>query len=98
MKKRFNDTGVCVPEKHFMVDTSDKISKILGMVEQGDYFVINRPRQFGKTTTLFLLNRRLKNTTGYFPIKMSFEGIGSDSYKNEASFIEALMLRRKRLF
>lgn len=81
-----------------MVDSPDKIARILRMVEQGDYFVINKPRQYGKTTTLYLLNRKLKNTTGYFPIKMSFEGIGSDSYKNEAAFIEALLLRLKRIF
>jgi hypothetical protein len=98
MKKRFNDTGVCIPEKHYMVDSPDKISRIFRMVEQGDYFVINRPRQYGKTTTLYLLNRMLKNTSGYFPIKMSFEGIGSDSYKSEATFIEALLLRLKRIF
>jgi hypothetical protein len=29
---------------------------------------------------------------------MSFEGIGSESYRKEASFIEAFMLRLKRLF
>lgn len=98
MKKRFNDTGVCIPEKHYIVDTADKISRIFRMVEQGDYFVINKPRQYGKTTTLFLLNRMLNKTPGYFPIKMSFEGIGSDSYKSEAAFIEAFLLRLKRIF
>ncbi len=98
MKKRFNDTGVCIPDKHYMADFSEKISRIFKMVEQGDYFVINKPRQYGKTTALYLLNRELKTTAGYFPIKMSFEGIGSDSYKNEAAFIDALLLRFKRVF
>ncbi|MCP5046443.1 MAG: AAA family ATPase [bacterium] len=98
MKKRFNDTGVCIPGRHYMVDTADKISQIFKMVEQGDYFVINRPRQYGKTTTLFLLNRKLKQTDGYFPIKISFEGIGSDSYKSETAFIQALLLKLKRIF
>lgn len=98
MKKRFNDTGVCVPDEHYMVDISNKTSKIFKMVRQGNYFVISKPRQYGKTTTIYMLNRLLKTHDDYFPIKMSFEGIGTDSYKSEAAFIEAFMLRLKRIF
>lgn len=43
-----------------MVDTSEKIKQIIDMVEYGDYFTINRPRQFGKTTTLNLLYNALQ--------------------------------------
>jgi hypothetical protein len=98
MKRRFNDTGVCVPDRHFMVDTSRKTSRIFKMVEQGDYFVINRPRQYGKTTILYMLNRLLLDSPGYFPVKISFEGIGSESYKTEAAFIDAFLLRLKPVF
>lgn len=98
MKKRFNVTGVCVPEQHYMVDISGKVAEIFALIEQGDYFVINRPRQFGKTTTIYMLNRFLKASGKYFPIKMSFEGIGSDSYKSEAAFIEAFLPRLKWMF
>jgi len=98
MKRRFNDTGVCIPEKHYMVDISGKIGQIFRMIEQGDYFVINRPNQYGKTTTIYMLNKFLKTSPGYFPIKISFEGIGADSYKNEAVFIEALMLQLQMIF
>jgi hypothetical protein len=59
MKKRFNITGVCIPERHYMADISQKITGIMNMIEQGDYFVINRPRQYGKTTTLFRLEQEL---------------------------------------
>ncbi len=52
MKRKFNDTGLCVPHRHYMVDTSAKIEQIIQLVEAGEYFTINRPRQFGKTTTL----------------------------------------------
>ena len=55
MNKKFNITGLCVPEKHYMVDTSNRINEIAKMVEDGEYFTINRPRQYGKTTTLNLL-------------------------------------------
>ena len=59
MKRKFNDAGLCVPQLYYMGDTSEKIEKILQMVEAGEYFAINRPRQFGKTTILSLLARRL---------------------------------------
>ncbi|MDQ1354716.1 MAG: hypothetical protein QG657_5025 [Acidobacteriota bacterium] len=62
------------------------------MVEQGDYFVINRPRQYGKTTTIYTLNRLLKTSGEYFPINISFEGIGQKGFENEVVFIEAFFL------
>ncbi|HLP48009.1 MAG TPA: AAA family ATPase, partial [Candidatus Kapabacteria bacterium] len=98
MAKQFNVTGVCIPEKHYMVDISAKTAKIFEMIERGDYFVINRPRQYGKTTTIDMLDRLLKTSIDYFPIEISFEGIGSDSFKAENVFIKAFLLRLKHLF
>ena len=92
MKKRFNITGACIPEEHYMVDTTNKINDIFTMVRAGDYFVINRPRQYGKTTTLFMLNRLLKSSAEFFPINTSFEGIGKEGFDNAAVFIEAFFL------
>ncbi|HLP61071.1 MAG TPA: AAA family ATPase, partial [Candidatus Deferrimicrobium sp.] len=92
MKKRFNITGACIPERHYMVDISGKINEIFKMVEQGDYFVINRPRQYGKTTTIYTLNRLLKTFEEYFPINTSFEGIGQEGFDNAAVFIKAFFL------
>lgn len=62
MYKRFNSTGVCIPSIHYMVDIESKINKIKTMVHRGEYFVINRPRQYGKTTTMFMLEEELKKT------------------------------------
>jgi hypothetical protein len=50
--KKFNVTGTCIPEKHYMVDISEKLDKIISMIESDEYFTINRSRQYGKTTTL----------------------------------------------
>ena len=44
--RRFNVTGICVPNMHYMVDISRKIEKIFAMVEYGYYFTINRGRQY----------------------------------------------------
>ena len=84
--KRFNITGTCYPDKHFMVDTADKLHKILGLVFQGDYFTINRPRQYGKTTTISLLQKKLLEMDEYLPIKISFDGIGDTPFLSEANF------------
>ncbi len=84
MKKYFNITGLCIKDKHYMVDISHKIDKIVNMVEQGAYFTINRPRQFGKTTTLNALSNVISQK--YIVIKTSFEGIGDDLFQSEAEF------------
>jgi predicted AAA+ superfamily ATPase len=41
------------------------------LAERSKYFTINRPRQYGKTTTLSLLESLLADE--YFVIDMSFE-------------------------
>lgn len=105
MGKKFNVTGTCVPDKHYMVDISEKIKNIMRLIEDEEYFIINRPRQYGKTTTLFLLNKYLKNDSNYLPIKISFEGIGDVIFEKEKLFshgflelvIRNLMLRFEEL-
>ena len=47
--KKFNVTGNCVSEKHYMVDISNKLEQIVEMIDEGEYFTINRPRQYGNT-------------------------------------------------
>jgi hypothetical protein len=87
--KRFNTRGVCVPEKHYMVDVSAKLIKIMELIDQELYFAINRPRQYGKTTTLFLLEKKLLTTDQYLPLSISFEGIGAESYADVKLFSTA---------
>jgi hypothetical protein len=48
-------------------------------------------RQYGKTTTLFLLNNNLKVNENYLPIKISFEGIGDLIFEQEQSFSQAFL-------
>lgn len=86
--KRFNTTGVCIPKKHYMVDISNKIDEIEKLVDEEFYFVINRPRQFGKTTTLNELYKRLNGK--YSVIRMDFELIGED-FASEERFCETFI-------
>ena len=86
MKKRFNVTGLCFPNQHFMADVSKKLNRTLDMVEFGEYFIINRPRQYGKTTTLYTLSDVLTKTGDYIVFNMSFEGIGDAIFEDEKVF------------
>ncbi len=98
MKRKFNDTGLCVPRRHYMVDTSSKIESILEMVDGGEYFIINRPRQFGKTTTLALLADRLNERKDYVALEISFEELDPDAFERQESFIyEVLMMLLNKL-
>ncbi len=91
MSKEFNDTGLCIPSRHYLVDTSHKLEKIIQMIEKGKYFTINRPRQFGKTTTLALLHKQLNQRPDYVALKISFEGIGDAPFASEQTFAPMLL-------
>ena len=64
-----------------MVNLNARLAKIKELVDNGDYFVINRARQYGKTTTLRALKEYLKNT--YNVISLDFQMISFDSNKKE---------------
>jgi len=91
MQRKFNDTGLCVPGRHYMVDMSRKIDQIIRLIEEGEYFAINRPRQFGKTTTLSLLSRALNQRDMYVALKISFEGVGDAMFADERAFCSGLL-------
>ncbi|MCP4213937.1 MAG: AAA family ATPase, partial [bacterium] len=91
IKKRFNITGLCNPDRHWMADVSGKIAEALAMVQAGDYFIINRPRQYGKTTLLFLLEKALPGTGKYLPLSISFEGIDAPTFQNHTQFIRTFL-------
>ena len=58
-----------------MADVSGKINDTLKLIKNGDYFIINLPRQYGKTTTLNTLSQILMQSDDYMAIRISFEGI-----------------------
>jgi hypothetical protein len=96
MKKKFNITGTCLPGHHYMMDASAKQEEALRMIERGEYFTINRPRQYGKTTTLFALSETLNQSGRYRCFSMSFEGVGDEVFEGEASFCEMFLQQLAR--
>jgi hypothetical protein len=85
-KKRFNVTGNCYPHLHYMMDISAKMEKVDELIDYGDYFTINRPRQYGKTTLLFAIEKKLKNSEEYFPIRLNFQGIDDIATVSDSNF------------
>ena len=85
MRKKFNITGSCNPEWHYMVDTEKRFKAVEELIDMGEYFTINRARQYGKTTTLQMIWRRLSDR--YLVIPFSFEGVADEMFESHASFV-----------
>ena len=88
--KRFNVTGICVSRKHYMVDISGKLAEIMKMVSHGEYFTINRGRQYGKTTTLFAIRDELAKL-GIVCLPISFEGVDDEMFDCPEAFCKGLL-------
>lgn len=58
------------------------------MVDRGEYFSVNKARQYGKTTTLNRLAEKLSGE--YIVFLISFEGIEDTVYENTSSFCQRI--------
>ncbi|MCL2159196.1 MAG: AAA-like domain-containing protein, partial [Oscillospiraceae bacterium] len=85
--KRFNVTGNCIPEEDYMVDISGKIAEIEKLVDNCSYFTINKARQYGKTTTLYELRKRLASE--YIVASISFQGLGDTPFESDENFCKS---------
>ena len=90
MKRRFNINGSCKPKWHYMVDIGDRLKKIKeDYVDYGSYFVINRGRQYGKTTTLQSLANYLSED--YFVFSLDFQEMPDEKFETGETFSLALI-------
>lgn len=88
--KRFQVTGNCVRGKHYMVDTTEKIHTIIAdYIQRGSYFTINQTRQYGKTTTLYLLEEKLLEK--YIVLHLSFES-ADEYFRSSLNLAEGLIM------
>ncbi|MDE6364880.1 MAG: AAA-like domain-containing protein [Lachnospiraceae bacterium] len=88
MRRRFNVTGSCSPDRHYMIRLDDRLKKIKeNYVDYGSYFVINRGRQYGKTTTLRALKRYLSNE--YLVASLDFQELSTGNFADESTFTRA---------
>lgn len=82
-----------------MVDISGRIDRITReYIENGQYFTIDRARQYGKTTTLYLLEQKLKDE--YLVLSLSFEAADEyfQSLSSLAEGLKRVFLRRSNCF
>ncbi|MCL1982882.1 MAG: ATP-binding protein, partial [Clostridiales bacterium] len=65
---------------------SGKLKQIMKLIDDGSYFTINRARQYGKTTTLSMIEETLPEE--YTAISISFEGLGDESFASPEAFCQ----------
>lgn len=100
MQKSFNINGLCYPDENYMVNLEERLKEIKTLVDGQKYFVINRARQYGKTTTLWALRQYLQQE--YIVISMSFQRMSSSVFEDEfifsRTFAESLLriIRNKK--
>lgn len=88
MTRRFNTTGSCDPQRHYMVRLEGRLKRIKEYyVDDGSYFVINKGRQYGKTTTLRALEEYLKED--YIVLSLDFQRLGTEDFTDESTFARA---------
>ena len=73
--RKFNTTGPCFPDEHYMLPALDRLPGIREFVADGNYFVIHAPRQTGKTTALKALAREINVKGDRFAVYCSLETI-----------------------
>lgn len=84
LKKCFNVNGPCYPDENYMVNLDERMIRIKELVDKQKYFVINRARQYGKTTTLWALRQYLKEE--YNVLSTNFQRMSSAVFYDEHTF------------
>lgn len=100
MAKYFNTEGACSREKHYMVSLDNRLEKVKQtFVNRGKYFVINKGRQYGKTTTLQALAKYLSDE--YIVLSLDFQLLGTENFSDETtfshSFVEYISRKLKKI-
>lgn len=99
MNRFFNTTGLCHPERHYMVNPfRDIYDEIMQLIHNEQYFLIHAPRQTGKTTLLHQLARRLNREGRYTACAMSLESAGYPSItvpEANGAFVSSLHMAAK---
>ena len=77
--RKFNTTGPCFPDEHYMLPALDRLPGIRELVAGGNYFVVHAPRQTGKTTALQALVQEINDKGDMFALYCSLETLQNRS-------------------
>ena len=95
--KKFNTTGPCFPDEHYMLPALDRLPGIREFVAGGNYFVIHAPRQTGKTTALKALVREINEKGDMFAVYCTLETLQNSTDPDIAMpKLRQLLLRNAR--
>ncbi len=75
MSRFFNTAGPCVPGKHYLLSSADRLHEVAGLIAREQYFVIHAARQSGKTTLLLDLCHALEAGGKHRALYCSLESV-----------------------
>ena len=88
----FNTEWLCRPDEHYMVRLDDRLACIKNtLVDRKKYFVINRGRQYGKTTTLKALAKYLSGD--YIVFSLDFQQMSTAAFADDTTFVKGFANR-----
>lgn len=73
MPRRFNVSGICFPDRHYMLPPLRRLPTVVRRIEDQAYFVLHAPRQTGKSTALRTLASELTAAGRYASLLVSME-------------------------
>ena len=99
MQRYFNVAGPCVPDKHYLLPTSERCAEIHALIASEMFFVIHAARQSGKTTLLKDLARHLNGGGRYHALYCSLESVQGieDPERGIKAVFEAICLAMRRV-
>ena len=95
--KKFNTTGPCFPDEHYMLPALDRLPGIRELVAGGNYFVVHAPRQTGKTTALKALVREVNEKGDMFAVYCTLETLQGATDLDDTMTKIVKLLRRGAL-
>ncbi|MEG4009524.1 hypothetical protein QUA41_26220 [Microcoleus sp. Pol11C1] len=73
MPRWFNTAGSCQADIHYVLPPMLRLPGLERLIDQRSYFVINAPRQVGKTTAMLALAKQLSDSGQYTAVMVSVE-------------------------
>lgn len=90
MQRFFNTAGPCNPEDHYMLPAASRLPDAGRLIAQKGYFVIQSPRQTGKTAAMLELAHKLTAEGRYCAVLVSVE-VGAP-FSNDPGVAEPAIL------
>jgi len=75
MKKKFNISGPCLSNMHYMISPQSRCINIDNLIYEQEYFILHAARQSGKTTFLIDLVQRLNKKGDCYAVYCSLESV-----------------------